>query len=230
MINLQDFDRDGYAVIHGLLSPSETAAARGAAAAVYAEQPSAKAGVRDPLGRHPTLRRIADAPAVRAIAAAVLGPKAKIVRAILFDKTPDANWDVVWHQDVTIAVEARHDVAGFGPWSSKGGVPHVQPPAAVLERMATVRLHLDDCGTGNGPLLVVRGSHRGGISDVRSLDPTACDAAAHACAAPAGSAVVMRPLTLHASRKAITPAHRRVLHLEFAADELPPPLRWRLTA
>ncbi len=34
--------------------------------------------------------------------------------AILFDKIPDANWNVPWHQDVTIAVQERVEAEGFG--------------------------------------------------------------------------------------------------------------------
>ena len=49
------------------------------------------------------------------------------VRAIYFDKFPEANWLVAWHQDLTLALRARADVPGFGPWSIKDGVPHVQP-------------------------------------------------------------------------------------------------------
>lgn len=65
-----------------------------------------------------------------------------------------------WHQDLTIAVQERLDVPGYGPWTVKAGVTHVQPPVAVLERMVAVRLHLDDCGAENGPVRVLRGSHR----------------------------------------------------------------------
>lgn len=36
----------------------------------------------------------------------------------------------------------------------------------------------------------------------------------------------MRPLLLHASSPALAPAHRRVLHLEYAAAPLPPGLEW----
>ena len=52
-----------------------------------------------------------------------------------------------WHQDLSIAVKERHEVAGFGPWSVKEGVP-VQPPVEILESMLTLRLHLDDCHAG----------------------------------------------------------------------------------
>lgn len=36
----------------------------------------------------------------------------------------------------------------------------------------------------------------------------------------------MRPLILHASGSAQAPAHRRVIHLEFAAAALPGGLEW----
>jgi len=226
MSDVDRFDRNGFAITGPLLTPAEIAACVAAAERLVAETGRAVAGLRDVLAREPALRAAADAPSVRAIVARVLGPGAFVVRSILFDKTPAANWDVAWHQDVTVAVRERREVPGFGPWSVKTGVPHVQPPARVLARMVTVRLHLDDCGEGDGPLLVVPGSHARGVVDVTTLDLAACERSAVACHAPAGVAVVMRPLTLHASRKARSPTHRRVLHLEFAADPLPGGLEW----
>ena len=92
------------------------------------------------------------------------------VRAILFDKTPSANWKVVWHQDLTIAVRERGVVSGFGPWSEKEGVVHVQPPIELLERMLAVRVHLDDCGADNGPVRVLPASHRVGRLSGEAID------------------------------------------------------------
>ncbi|MGC4032751.1 MAG: phytanoyl-CoA dioxygenase family protein [Tepidisphaeraceae bacterium] len=220
------FTTDGYAVVPAVLSDAQTAATREAADLLYRSSGRPRAGVREPVLHSPVLRGTAALPAVMRIARDVLGVKARVVRSILFDKTPDANWDVVWHQDVTIAVREKVETPGFGPWSSKAGVPSVQPPAAVLERMLTIRIHLDDCPADNGPLLVVPGSHNGGVMAIETLDTAACDANAVACTLTAGSAVLMRPLLLHASRKSAAPAHRRVLHLDFAADPLPSPLRW----
>ena len=59
-----------------------------------------------------------------------------------------------------MALQARVDVAGFGPWSIKGDVPHVQPPVELLGKMLTIRLHLDDADETNGALRVLAGSHR----------------------------------------------------------------------
>lgn len=108
------------------------------------------------------MRELARSPEVRALVEPLLGAGAFAVRGILFDKTPDANWKVAWHQDLTIAVRERREVEGFGPWSEKAGVVHVQPPAAVLEQMVTVRLSLGPCGPGNGPVCVIPGSHAHG--------------------------------------------------------------------
>jgi hypothetical protein len=46
------------------------------------------------------------------------------------------------------------------------------------------------------------------------------------CTVPRGGALLMRPLLLHASSKCVVPKPRRVIHLEFAASELPLGLEW----
>jgi len=51
------------------------------------------------------------------VAAAILGPGCRAVRADLFDKTAATNWSLAWRQDRVIAVERRVDVEGFGPWT-----------------------------------------------------------------------------------------------------------------
>lgn len=148
------------------------------------------------------------------------------VRSILFDKTPETNWRVAWHQDLSICVKEPYDFPGFSAWSMKEGVHHVQPPIALLERMLTVRLHLDDSGDDNGPLKVIPGSHRHGrlssnaINDWRNKGPI------ETCVIPRCGAVIMKPLLLHSSSQATKPSHRRVLHIEFASETLPKPLEW----
>ncbi len=185
-----------------------------------------RGGVRNLLARSPAVRSLATSRAVRSVAEAVLGPHCFAVRAILFDKTPAANWKVVWHQDLTIAVRERVDVPGFGPWSEKDGVAHVQPPEALLERMLAVRLHLDDCRTDNGPVRVLPGSHRLGRLSATAIDHWRGAREEVACLAERGAILAFRPLLLHASSPATVAAHRRVVHIEFALDELPEPLAW----
>jgi ectoine hydroxylase-related dioxygenase (phytanoyl-CoA dioxygenase family) len=129
---------------------------------------------------------------------------------------------VPWHQDLTIAVQERLEVPGYGPWTVKAGVAHVQPPVAVLERMVAVRLHLDDCGAENGPVRVLRGSHRLGRMAAAPMDA----GEEVVCTVGRGGVVLMRPLLWHASSPAVSVAHRRVIHVEFAAAELAGGLRW----
>lgn len=215
----------GFGIVSPFLTEAEVATAITECESLFAQHGRRPAGVRGVLSKSEFMSELAAHPDVHAIIAADLGPNAFVTRSILFDKSPDANWDVPWHQDTTIAVEERVDVVGFGPWSVKNGVPHVRPPAAVLDRMLTVRIHFDACGETNGPLLVDPGSHRRGMLG-DAADWEACEARKVACVVDRGGAVLMRPLTMHASRKAVEPSHRRVLHLEFAAEPLSGGLRW----
>jgi hypothetical protein len=48
------------------------------------------------------------------------------------------------------------------------------------------------------------------------------------CCANAGDLVAMRGLTIHASERAARPGHRRVIHVDFSAAELPGDLQWAL--
>ncbi|MCG9895681.1 MAG: phytanoyl-CoA dioxygenase family protein, partial [Fimbriimonadaceae bacterium] len=41
-----------------------------------------------------------------------------------------------------------------------------------------------------------------------------------------GDVLWMRPLVFHASGRAATGSHRRVIHLEYSAAELPPGIEW----
>jgi hypothetical protein len=93
----------------------------------------------------PAVARLARSDKLTRLVQSALGKDAFPVRGTLFDKTPNANWLVPWHQDLTICVKQRIDVAGYGPWTIKAGVRHVQPPMAVLDAMLAVRIHLDDC-------------------------------------------------------------------------------------
>ncbi len=156
----------------------------------------------------------------------VLGPAAFMTRATLFDKTPGANWGVFWHQDLSIAVEARHDVDGFGAWTRKAGVTCVQPPVEIMARVLTVRIHLDDCTAANGALQVLPATHQGRMS-ATEVNAQQKRAASVTCEVPVGGLLMMRPLLLHASSPMDQPLSRRVIHFEFANFELPSPLDWK---
>ena len=174
----------------------------------------------------PSVRALARSAPVRGVAGSVLGADCVAVRGILFDKSPDANWKVIWHQDLTIAVREKRNVTGFGPWTEKDGVTHVQPRVEVLERMLAVRVHLDECGPENGPVRVIPGSHRHGRLTPEAIDGWKAKDRAVDCIVERGGILAFRPLILHASSAATRPAHRRVVHLEFASGDLPGGLAW----
>ncbi|OYW31740.1 MAG: phytanoyl-CoA dioxygenase [Chthoniobacter sp. 12-60-6] len=148
------------------------------------------------------------------------------VRGIYFDKRPETNWLVAWHQDLTLALKSQVDVTGFGPWSVKEGVPHVQPPMKLLEQMLTVRLHLDDTDADNGALRVLSSTHRLGRLSAEAIQNCRETHNEVLCEAKAGDALLMRPLLLHASSRSTSARRRRVLHIEFAGFPLPAPLEW----
>jgi hypothetical protein len=169
--------------------------------------------------------------AVGSIVADLIGRAAFPVRAILFDKSLEANWSLGWHQDRTICVAERIEVEGFGPWTVKQGQPHAQPPQNLLERMATVRIHLDDVPADNAPLLVIRGSHRlGRLTDDRIAELVAgSEVTTHL--ARRGDIWVYRTPIVHASASAGNGNFgRRVLQLDFSSDNLPRGLRWGFSA
>ena len=164
--------------------------------------------------------------AIWKFAAAVLGEICHPVRAILFDKTASTNWALAWHQDRTIAVTERIEVAGFGPWTVKSGLLHVAPPFAVLEGMVTLRVHLDAVPATNAPLLIAPGSHRLGLIPEPDIKRVLARCGSAVCLAEAGDIWLYATPILHASEAAGDPIHRRVLRVDFAVGDLPGGLKW----
>ena len=159
----------------------------------------------------------------------IVGRDLVAVKATLFDKTSTSNWRVRWHQDRLIAIRERMDVAGYGPWSVKGGDLYVEPPTTVLDQMLAIRVYLDDCGSENGPLRVMPGSHESGKLSEEALQRRAAESLSVELLAPKGALLLMRPLLIHASSPSRVPAHRRVLHIELAPLEAISPLHWHTT-
>jgi hypothetical protein len=217
------FEHAGFAVVERVLSPSLTARLTAVVTGSVGPEGYAK---RNLLTALPPVRQLAESTELRALVEPVLGSSAFPVKGTLFDKTVSANWKVAWHQDTMICVRKRIDTPGFGPWSAKAGVVHVQPPSEVLADMMTVRVHLDACGPDNGPLRVIPGSHLQGVIGTEAIDARREAHPEVTCCVPEGGVLLMRPLLLHASSAAEAPSHRRVIHLEFASSTLPNGLHW----
>lgn len=160
------------------------------------------------------------------VATSLIGKPARPVRAILFNKTAANNWPLGWHQDRTIAIAARHEVEGFGPWTVKQGLLHVEPPVAVIAGMITVRIHLNDVDADNAPLRVALGSHLLGRIAESDYDAVTSRHDILTCLADAGDIWAYSTPILHASAAAARPRQRRVLQVDYAAEPLPAPLEW----
>jgi ectoine hydroxylase-related dioxygenase (phytanoyl-CoA dioxygenase family) len=124
-----------------------------------------RAGIRHAM-HVPAVAAVASDRRLLEIAAEILGAAPCPYRATLFDKSPDSNWLVVWHQDTALPLEKRDDRPGWGPWSAKDGIKYAHAPAQALGKVVAFRLHLDDSTAENGPLRVLPGTHtRGVLSD-----------------------------------------------------------------
>ncbi|MCB1088128.1 MAG: phytanoyl-CoA dioxygenase family protein [Verrucomicrobiae bacterium] len=211
---LNELETRGFATIPGIFNEDEVEILRREADRVQAEAGSAC--VRHLASRSPVYAELSNSRPLRTWLPEEMG----LVRGILFDKTPSENWPVRWHQDLTIAVRSRADVDGFGPWSIKEGVVHVQAPVTLLSRMITLRIHLDDTTAANGALMVIPGSHSMGKID---LDSTSAESLASpvCCECRPGDILAMSPLIVHASKRSENPDRRRVIHFEYADTSCP---------
>nr|WP_202131763.1 phytanoyl-CoA dioxygenase family protein [Aurantiacibacter rhizosphaerae] len=159
------------------------------------------------------------------IAQNLIGP-ARAVRAVLFDKTAKHNWSLAWHQDRTIAVRKPIRLPGFSTWTIKQGIHHVEPPFGLLAGMATLRIHLDQVNLDNGPLDIAAGSHLLGLIPEPEIAKVVGMSTIRRCIAQAGDVWAYSTPILHASAASIKPRTRRVLQIDYCAEELPSPLQW----
>jgi ectoine hydroxylase-related dioxygenase (phytanoyl-CoA dioxygenase family) len=207
---------EGAAIVEDILSAKEVQQFADA----LANEPvhRSRAGIRHAL-QMPSVATIARDCRLLSLAQEVLGPEALPFRATLFDKSPNSNWLVVWHQDTALPLRRKSPAPGWGPWSTKDGVIYAHAPAHPLSQILALRLHLDDCTAENGPLRCLPATHTHGVlSDgqiekfVRRVEPVEF-------LLPAGSVMGMRPLMIHASSKSRSDNPRRVLHIEYSAVE-----------
>lgn len=175
---------------------------------------------------HPRCCEVATLLQAHPVVAALLPADPLAVLCTLFNKSPEKNWRVPLHQDLSIPVRARIESLHCSGWSEKEGHWFVQPPRVILEQLVAVRVHLDASTAENGPLRVVPGSHRSGRlsdADAEALRERLGEVPVHAAR---GAAVVMRPLLLHASSKVMGNAPRRVLQFLFGPRQIGHGLEW----
>jgi ectoine hydroxylase-related dioxygenase (phytanoyl-CoA dioxygenase family) len=205
----------GFAIIPDVLARNEVAS--------ILKNLGTESGLRSRAGlRHalalPVVAALAWDPRLLRLAREILGKKAFPFNATLFDKSPDVNWLVAWHQDTALPLRERRDTPGWGPWSLKRGVVYAHAPASALSKILALRVHLDDSTAQNGPLRVLPGSHAQGVLTDDDIHQLASQISSVECVVSKGGIVAMRPLLIHASSKSRSQNKRRVLHIEYAAS------------
>ncbi|MGM9477867.1 phytanoyl-CoA dioxygenase family protein [Pedobacter sp. GSP4] len=147
-----------------------------------------------------------------------------LVKSIYFDKPENSNWFVSYHQDLTISVDQKIEIEGFGPYTNKHNQFAVQPPLDLLTGNFTIRIHLDDTNVENGALKVIPDSHSKGIYRPETINwDTETELT---CTVARGGVMIMKPLLLHSSSRTTNHKKRRVIHLEFSNQPLPEELQW----
>lgn len=218
------FSKNGFEILKNVLTTEEIAPIKSELEQLTL--PILTAGLRNADKKLPSINTLITCSKLLEKAENYLNGEPSIVRVILFDKTPDNNWLVAWHQDKTICVSEREEIAGWGLWTLKDGVHHVQPSLDVLNQMVTFRIHLDESTLETGCLRTIPNSHSYGILSSSQIREITNKQNTVNCIAETGSILVMRPHLLHASSKAIKPSQRRILHVEYSNYQLPESLTW----
>jgi len=216
-----EFERDGFAIVEDIVSSSQCEGLEKAIARRTITGAGSRNLLEEPLCQELAVQLRNDPRLSR-----FMPQSARAVQRTYFDKSAKTNWLVAFHQDLAVPLRARNDSPMWNGWSLKDGVIFANAPVSVLETMVAVRVHLDASTPENGPLRVVVGSHRLGrlsaadAARVRESNPV------EMCLVPAGGALVLRPLMLHASSKSRSSRPRRVLHFLFGPERPDEGLAW----
>lgn len=221
----QAFAAHGYALVEDAVPAPQCQALAALASRDEASAHTLSGGTRNMLAQ-PWCAALAQQLRAHPAIAACLPTDARAVQCTYFEKTAHRNWLVAPHQDLSVPVAQQVAAPGWQGWSAKEGHWFVQPPAAWLARMVAVRLHLDDCGPSDGPLRVLPGTHTHGHLSPAAMATLRQQGTEAVSTAPAGTALLMRPLLVHASSKSTGTGRRRVLHFVFGPAALPHGLQW----
>jgi len=223
-VTVEHFNAFGFAVVPGVLTPSECEALWD-----LVQLDPSSGGTRNLLREDWCIEVVQQLRTQDALSK-LLSPNDVAVQCTYFEKSSSRNWLVPIHQDRSIPVAERVSEGSLTGWSNKEGSLFVHAPVELLTRLTAVRVHLDDCCEQDGPLRVIPGSHRLGVVSPGAATAARQQVAEVACIASKGAAMVMRPLLLHASSKASGNSRRRVLHFLFGPASLPHGLRWQHAA
>ena len=155
-----------------------------------------------------------------------VGPGAKLSRATLFSKTPDANWYVPWHQDRVFAVSEEIHSRGWKNWRRQDLCWYAEAPKTVLDATITFRIHLTTTDQENGCMTALADTAQHGIISHQDTERFEATHETVHCEAKPGDCWIMRPLTLHRSMRSKSDRPRRILHVEYSSARLPKGVEW----
>ena len=229
MANKQQLDKHGYTVMNDIFTDQETESIIDLIGKADSSSPAFRKSeglfaIRQCLKEIPGLQTAVFNKKLVSVLKNLFESDYFMIKSIYFDKPEKSNWFVSYHQDLTISVDRKVEVAGFNHWTKKQDQFAVQPPIDILKSIYTIRIHLDPTNEQNGALRVIPGSHINGIRRPETIDLTKENEVI--CSVPKGGLMIMRPLLLHRSCKTTSELQRRVIHLEFSNTELPPGLGW----
>lgn len=220
---------EGFAIVNGIYTNKEVSQILAAISEADFTKPTFRKSedlfaIRQFFKEVPVARKLVLNPNLTQLISNLFGDDFFIVKSIYFDKPGSSNWFVSYHQDLTISVDKKIHLEGYGPWTKKEGQFAVQPPLAILEDNFTIRIHLDDTTEENGALKVIPQSHEKGVYRAETIDWKTEQETV--CPVKKGGVMFMKPLLLHASNRTTNHNRRRVIHVEFSRCKLDENLNW----
>lgn len=224
--NIQKLTHKGFCILHHVFTKKEVNQMKTILHGYFKStgQSEDTYAIRNLLKEVPSLKKLVLNSNLLKILKAI-DPNLFLSKAIFFDKTQESNWYVTWHQDIVINVTEKIESEAFSGWTKKLGVHGVVPPDEYLKDIVTIRVHLDDTDESNGALKVIPGSHNKRLTD-DEINLISQNSIPYISEINACGIQIMKPLLLHASSKATSQKHRRVIHLEFTSKQLPNGLEW----
>ncbi|SOD15045.1 phytanoyl-CoA dioxygenase family protein [Pedobacter xixiisoli] len=224
-----ELEESGFSIVNDIYTPKEIEQILAVIAAANSDKATFRKSedlfaIRQFLKEVPEIESLIFNDNLKDLLVDVFNNNAFVVKSIYFDKPEKSNWYVAYHQDLTISVDKKVELEGFGPWTVKQEQFAVQPPLAILKRDFTIRIHLDNTSINNGALKVIPKSHLKGIYRPETIDWNVEKEAV--CEVQKGGVMLMKPLILHSSNRTTNGQKRRVIHIEFSDVELPEAIQW----
>lgn len=230
---LKRYDEDGFIVLRGIMTPAELRLLQADAEMLRTPgrgHPAANVYEKDGSSIRAAWAPYVDSEAVDLAMRLprILGPVRQLMGDDVYLYQSRLNYKVArrgdvfqWHQD-------------YQSWAMDG------VPDGGHRQMLSVLVMLDECESSNGPLRLIRGSHRGGhiapeydttttsyalhIVTDDLVDALLGGDAPHECDGPAGTVVIFGGCVVHGSEQNNSPRDRRNLYFAYnTRDNVPPP-------